>query len=91
LDQPLIEVCYLTHAKNLLRPSEESPHSSATVAGKKPVRQTTLFLVPELCRVHPIGGRWLIDALSLPSILWKTEAMFLIDEFVHNADLPIGA
>jgi hypothetical protein len=91
LDQPLIEVCYLTHAKNLLRPSEESPHSSATVAGKKPVRQTTLFLVPELCRVHPIGGQWLTDALSLPSILWKTEAMFLVDEFVHNAGLAIGA
>lgn len=92
-DQALIEACYLTNPKNLLRP----PHHAVTPDGspgaerrpKKAVRQTTLFLVPELCRVHPIAGRWLIDALSLPSILWKTEALFLVDELVQRAEIPI--
>jgi hypothetical protein len=97
-DQALIEACYLTNPKSLLRPPQPAVTpgggGSPGAAERRPdkaVRQTTLFLVPELCRVHPIAGRWLIDALSLPSILWKAEALFLVDELVRRAELPIRA
>lgn len=85
-NQPLYEVFYLPRPKNLLRPAK----SEAQEEVDSTPRQTTLFVIPELCRVHPISGQLLVDAFYLPSILWRTEMLFLVEEFVRLSGLSIG-
>lgn len=84
-DQLLYEVFYLPHVKNLFRPGISQPEINSST-----VRQTTLFMIPELCRVHPICGPLLVDALNLPSILWKAENLFLVEEFVRLSGMVIS-
>jgi len=92
-DQILLEASFLSHPKNLLRPPSVASGSSDEGEGaddesenrnKRTLRRATLYLLPELCCVHPISGKLLREAFLLPYVLWKAEFFFLVDEFIEN-------
>ena len=96
LDQPMLDVDHTSSRLNFLIPRYQNIKGQhLTVPGKdsKRSKRSKVFMIPELCSIHPVPGYLWRQLFNLPALLYRVESLLVAEELRCRVvrDLGIGA
>ena len=96
LDQPMLDVDHTSSRLNFLLPRYQNfkgQHLAIPEKNSKRSKRSKVFMIPELCSIHPVPGYLWRQLSNLPALLYRMESLLVAEELRCRVvrDLGIGA
>ena len=93
LDQPMLDVDHTSSRLNFLTPRYQNikgQHLNVPEKDSKRSQKSMVFVVPELCSIHPVPGYLWRQLFNLPAVLYRMESLLVAEEFRSHLASVLG-
>ena len=84
LNQPMLDVDHTSSRLNFLMPRYQTikgQHLSVPEKDSKRSRKSKVYVVPEVCSIHPVPAYLWRQLFNLPAVLYRMESLLVAEEF----------
>ncbi|KAL9952676.1 hypothetical protein ACROYT_G039967 [Oculina patagonica] len=93
LDQPMLDVDHTSSRLNFLTPRYQNikgQHLSVPEKDSKRSQKSMVFVIPELCSIHPVPGYLWRQLFNLPAVLYRMESLLVAEELRSHIACVLG-
>lgn len=93
LDQPMLDVDHTSSRLNFLLPRYQTvkgQHLCVPEKDSKRSRKSKVFVIPEVCSIHPLPAYLWRQLFNLPSVLYRMESLLVAEEFRSHIACVLG-
>lgn len=93
LDQPMLDVDHTSSRLNFLMPRYQNikgQHLSVPEKDSKRSQKSKVFLIPEVCSIHPVPAYLWRQLFNLPAVLFRMESLLVAEEFRSHIASVLG-
>ena len=93
LDQPMLDVDHTSGRLNFLMPRYQNikgQHLSVPEKDSKRSRKSKVYVVPEVCSIHPVPAYLWRQLFNLPALLYRMESLLVAEEFRSHIASVLG-
>lgn len=93
LDQPMLDVDHTSSRLNFLTPRYQNikgQHLSVPEKDSKRSRKSKVYVVPEVCSIHPVPAYLWRQLFNLPAVLYRMESLLVAEEFRSHIASVLG-
>lgn len=93
LDQPMLDVDHTSSRLNFLIPRYQNIKGQNLCVPEKDSKRTQksmVFVIPEVCSIHPVPGYLWRQLFILPAVLYRMESLLVAEELRSHLALALG-
>ena len=93
LDQPMLDVDHTSSRLNFLMPRYQNikgQYLSVPEKDSKRSRKSKVFVIPEVCSIHPVPAYLWRQLFNLPAVLYRVESLLVAEEFRSHIASVLG-
>ena len=93
LDQPMLDVDHTSSRLNFLVPRYQNikgQHLSVPEKDSKRSQKSKVYVIPEVCSIHPVPAYLWRQLFNLPAVLYRMESLLVAEEFRSHIASVLG-